>query len=491
MIKWLWYLKYLKLSLIGLWISFFMGFLGNSVNAWYIWHIWTTQDSVYNSSYQILVNKQWNFLTSYFWLWKRLFMIDRWTYFFWDINNIPYMSVVNSWNISYRWEWRCTSYLLCDYIWLESWSADSPQNCQKDLVSYGSDFQAITERFLKSIWNSWYYYYDYYFKPYSIWGSFVICFSSSEFNKSLCFYGSNWINYDWGGLAWNMQNYYWYTDTNLNNSLWLSTDFDLIDVSYIWNGPGFWGWSNSEWSVDINLDAFTSISWDYQYSSCTNWQIIQNLEAQWMSKYLCYWWLDNFDLYDSNIEYNPIPWSWLRLSQILSQFQAQEWDTPAKWFNFWNAKYLNRYSNPDLAWWGSYPAVYKTYFDLYYQYWGDLFIFDTVREYCVMTVDLNIDRNATYNWTYFKDYCTWVQEWGYEWHNYSQVGSWNIYGTNWNWIWNISWSTPTSQIWFMQDMFNKIKTSVKTNDYLWWLWFLPKYIIVFLLALILFRFISH
>lgn len=233
--------------------------------------------------------------------------------------------------------------------------------------------------------------------------------------------------------------------------------------------------TDSIWTGSVDP---VQISWDYLVQSCTYQEILDYIEDAWVSKYLCYWGLDNFDLYDSSLTYNPVPWTWKTIQQILAY--SSSWSTPKQWFEFRN---WLRWGYVSM--WESYPAVYKTWFDIYYQYWWDLFIFDTILEYCNI-LQLDIDYASTlYNWQYFKNACTyWIK------NPNNNNTDWAVW-TNWDWVWGKTWhKTYTDWITFIQDWFQKLKENIPTK-YDLGLGVLPAYIISFMGILILFRFIAH
>lgn len=243
--------------------------------------------------------------------------------------------------------------------------------------------------------------------------------------------------------------------SNNNSSPYLPTDS-------IWTG-----------SVDP-----VQMSWDYLVQSCTYQEILDYIEDAWVSKYLCYWGLNNFDLYDSSLNYNPIPWTWKTIQEILAY--SSSWSTPKEWFDFWN---WLRWGYVSM--WESYPAVYKTWFDIYYQYWWDTYIFDTILEYCNI-LQLDIDYSSTiYNWQYFKNACTyWVK------NPNNNDNDWAVW-VNRDWVWGKTWQkTYTDWITFIQDWFQKLKENIPTK-YDLGLGVLPAYIISFMGILVLFRFIAH
>ena len=306
-----------------------------------------------------------------------------------------------------------------------------------------------------------------------------------------CFYNSNnWYNYCFevfeaaeGTLSWSLNIWSWHTDF----------------TRYAWNSPFYVWWSPawSQWSNEVIID--DSVVWDYSYAGCTWKDVLIALESEWYNKYVCYWWLDNFNLYDSSLNYNPIPWWWLSLNQIWSWSWSRAWDSFSDWFTFWN--WLYKDSTNYVAMWESYPAVYYTYFQLYNTYKWSVLNPRTILEYCqIRNFTWDILNNSPTG--YFKPTCesiivekqTWVWNQRLDWTIYSWwVYTWDIpVSVNWSWVWNMSWLEVKSDwLSFIQDFFNLAKDRVPTNFSGSFNWFIPSYIVVFLLALILFRFLRH
>ena len=483
MIKWDWFWKLLKQWFFGLLISCF-GLLGGSfVNGYRVQQVWLqSMPSTQDSNYEITFLKWGWLLTNYLWQSKGFVAFDNSSFFWWASNWIPYFYDTDSIQWYFQEFWSCPEITWLDY----SFNINS---CSSQLITW--DYVDLFKWFFSKVDNSDYVYYaftPYYYHGSSYWSSrwnfITVCFSSDEIHSSLCFLR----RYCYDSVAWGCQENYWNLTGSLNYS-----NLSFSSMSYNSYGPAPWqvgyAWiyeGSSEWSTTWNYN--NTITWDYTYSTCTNWQILSYAESVGFSRYLCYWGLNNFDLYDSSVNYNAIPWTWKSLWQILSYSSA--WDSPNDWFNFWNWLYWDSKYN-DM--WSSYPAVYHTWFDFYHQYWGEDFDFDTIRELCIM-YDLDLDMNWTYNWTKFSQTCQFISQWG--WDNYwgwnYWVGSWQYpQWVNWNGVWNSSNSSPSDWISFIQNFFNLTKSNVAT-DYSWnSIWFLPKYIIVFLLAILLFKFLKH
>lgn len=473
--KWNWYWKLLKLSFFSLLISCFTFWLGCFASASYSYYVRQIWDYWYNpfiQSQDIAVIKNWTPLTQLLWYTKRMIWLWTDSAFFWNSWNPAFL-----WNYDdyysyqhhyYHYAWVVKSFSVCDEL---DWSEiTSMSNCSS--YTYDSSSYNLIYSFLQTVSNS-----DYY-----------VILNGCSWNW--CNYQSRWFWISSSQLWQTLYFSFWNQSDSVDKSIipltsW-NLDFSSFPDSLLGYPPSAWSswewdnwWVSDSWNIDID------VSWSYTYTNCTYQALIDYIESVWASKYLCYWWLDNFDLYNPNTVYNPIPWTWKTLAQILSY--SNSWDTPIEWFNFWN---WLRWWYVDI--WSSYPAVYKTWFDIYYQYWWNSLEFDAVREYCIM-IWLDIDfSNTVYKWQYFKQTCNYIQKnniWIYDW-------SWNVVvWVNWWWIWNytwtnLSWTTVYSPVWYIQNFFNELKANFPTrSDFGGGT--LPVYIITFLCAIVLFRFLRH
>ena len=444
---------------------------------WFYWY------STLDTSIDLNVANKWQLMSQRFGNTQRMlaFSSSSWSriYFWWSFNQKPYYFINYAWH---RLQWYLKTYRLCDEIYFSWWFAEL-SNCADHAITdnfsveVGGLFQSMT---IEDYWAYNIYVWNCYWTRQLINS---VCFSSSQYNKSICF---------WAG-AWNQSSCVCSDCNNLTWSLGFDydRDFTSINAAYLNNPPWFTptsSWNDLVWSDNVSIN--NNISWDYIYWTCTYWQIIQELEKNWFSSYMCYWWLDNFDDWDSSLSYNPIPWTWKTLSQILAY--SSVWDTPQEWFDFWNWLYWDDKFN---SMWESYPAVYHTRFGFYYKYWNNKY-FDSIREYCIVKADLNIDMDTTYKWknsTFVWACDTYYDELRY-WYNLNWTWSswWVILWGNLDWIWSFSWvKVQNNPVVFMQDFFDKAKATISTDFSQSVLWYLPTYITGFLLALILFRFLMR
>lgn len=478
MIKCDWFWRLLKQWFFILLISCF-GLLGGSfVNGYRVQQVWLqSMPSTQDSNYEITFLKWGWLLTNYLWQSKGFVAFDNSSFFWWASNWVPYFYDTNSIQWYFQEFWSCPEITWLDY----SFNINS---CSSQLITW--DYVDLFKWFFSKVDNSDYVYYA--FTPSysnssvnwsSRWNFITVCFSSDEIHSSLCFLR----RFCSTSYAWGCSENYWHLTGSLNYS-----NLSFSSMSYNSYGPAPWqvgyAWiyeGTTEGSTTWNYNNI--ITWDYTYDFCTIWEIISELENAWFNKYMCYGWINNFDLYDSETNYSVIPWTWLRLSQILSYSNA--WSSPQEWFDFWNWLYWDSKFDSMRS---SYPAVYHTWFDIYSRYWNNKH-FDWIREYCNMTVDLNLDRDSKYWWTVFKWVCETVID---KWRNPEAYGSWDYpKWVNWNGFGSTSWDSASDWITFIQDFFNLTKSNIAT-DYNWnAVWFLPKYIITFLLAVMLFKFLKH
>lgn len=245
------------ISFVLFWISFSFA-VDYKHNSQQTSQIWTSITSQANDSYNLLVNWKWNLLTQYFWVWKRLFQIQDWTYFLWAVNswgNIrPYMYVstyYQNW-IKKSTQWFLETYLLCDYDW--SWST-YPTNCTRYYID-DWNFDNWATRIMSTLNNNWYYYYHYLNEIHTLnytdvkYWWLLVCFWSSNFNKSLCFYW--WLENFYCQAVSNctpiINSFYlhscnWWSYCSLSNLAWwslsLSPYFDNINGSILMWPPWY------------------------------------------------------------------------------------------------------------------------------------------------------------------------------------------------------------------------------------------------------------
>lgn len=472
MIKCFWFSKLLKQSFIIWLIGFFVLFIGSFASAFGVVRtVWSIGVSSYNNSYQVAVNSKWNFNTLFGGMYKRLFMPWKWNFIYWSSDWIPYIYMSSyitdyAWQYTHSRQWESTKYLVCDKI-----SADienfSDLHCSSSSITENS--KTTFKNFFSTVKNNdmFLYYWESSFVHWYSAYNFLVCVSSNELSSSYCF---------WNSTDYDLPYYQWITNTwTLFDSDRNKVSFDSINTAYLEPSPWWFG-SDTTWPVDSSVD--NQMSWDYLYQDITYWELRDYLENKfWYSKYLCYWWIDNFDIGSGGV--SPIPWTWKNINEIqLNWINDYSWDD---FFTFWNGLYGGY---PDM--WSSYPYIYQTWFYFYYQYGGASYKFEDVYNYCLDKYILQVSSDSKYKWDKYK----WIKNNILVEKNSALLGSWDIVSVDWSWIWNLSGWDSKNAVVYIQEFFMKLKENFPTK-YDIWLLFLPQYIIIFMLALILFRFISH
>lgn len=477
MIKWLWFWKSLKLFYSSLLISCFI-LLGSSVNSYKIQQVWLdSSPSTSDSNYNITFLKWWWLLTNYIWYWKNVLALDWWTFFWWASNWLPYIY----WGPYANFQWFFNTFMICSPItWLDS----VPWNCSYSSLT--SDSIVLLKNFYSSIvpWDYVYYNYSYWTDNSARWWQNIeICFSSQAIWNSMCFVDS--CNYNWADLC----------GTYLSDSQGYS-DLSFASIPSNSIGPAPWqagynwefNWS-SGWSIQWSVDS--SITWDFVYSTCTVGYAKAKYEKYWLTSDLCYAWLS----LDSSWVAVSTPWTWVNVFDLYNV--TNDWRNFCNWYQYWVSNYVNRYViSPSIFW--SQPSALYSYFDIINRLNPEMLDWcGDIQNYCKIIVN-NMDLNSTWNWS--SSACPivswpWISDdWWDSVNNTWVVWDWKTpIWVNWNWVGGSSSVVEQKDAMnFIQDFFNKAKSVIPT-DYSdsFWNWFIPSYIVVFLLAIILFRFLRH
>lgn len=492
MIKWHYFSKFLKLSLFGFLISFSTVFASSVDSAYYqvVWS-WYVQSPYYNN-YDITILKRWKFLSNYIWQAKPFYALAEYTFLFWNSWKLYYY---DSWNYcSDRYDtiqWYFINYKLCDELTLESeWNI----NCW-NATAYDEE---LVWRFLQNVdnWDLFYYNrspsWDSYCRTSS--NAWTFCFSSHSLGKSLCFeFGKPWYEALWW-LEWSL-------DLPSKQGFWINVWLlsDPPNYAYIdW-------WSSVVWGAEL--------WWDVMSSECTKQWATAWYAYNWYSTKLCYWGLSDFS---TTTWVLPIAWQWLDVEEIrfnTNDLRAywQTWSAMdyAEWFNYWRDIYEIYKKNRDISnpfvW---VPTVLLTYFWFIDSYWL-AYTNSTILEYCdlkLYTADLETPYTWINQWTIcssslvsFVDQSTSQMNWTNPiiWSSWEWITDRAQY--QWDWVpWQSTWYIPQStwldsaQDWltFQNWFFNLLKNSFKypsvNSDGA-----LPRYIIITLIWLILFRFLKR
>lgn len=507
MIKWLLsYLKFSKLFWIGFLISCFM-LLGSFVSAYEhqltVFPAWNYQESPYDSNVNFAVYSRGMFWSNSLWFTNRMFVFSNTTtdksYLFWN-NNRLYLYYYDSYN-RVDIQWHVSQYSICDSFDSTTHIGDL-SNCSSfnfDNAWYNvvSDFLSkYTSQDYYAIWK-WYYFQNY--RNYYL----TICFNSAVYWKSLCFSNSHWLD----------------SSLNLDDNL----SFFSVWSALIGDPPGWsTAWDNIQWGS--NTVENSSLTWNLLYSTCTNWFLLWQLDKQlwWQWRYTCNAWInDTWIILDqqSMLSLNNTPWQWVDFKTVysLTKEWLSWWDWFSKYSNMYNQWFYNQnvYSSNPFFWKN---AVLFSYFKILNDYGYNDYIYSyDILNGCKLL--LYSDWNAEYNWSYFSNLCSnmvWTQPtnwWSYStwevgnvdsdwevlppwynnwwstsnWGNYSS-SSWVVVGADWSWVnsWNNQKSYDSTT--FINDYFQKLK-STYIKPWTSGSWTLPAYIVVFLCAIILFRFL--
>lgn len=484
-------IKMIKKFLFGLigaiwfvWFWFF-NFTDASLSVRQIWVLWY---SPRDSSVDISVLLKWTFHTLNLGVWKRLLMYDNSHYVFW-YNWLPYFYVNSNW---YWWhlfnQWVVTEYSVCDYFdYTYTWDY-LDLNCSSRSVtdwsseSIGTALKSITndDYFIVSMmqWRSWWWY--------PIYDCMELCISSKELNRSICFWWkAGWYNWNYVGCGWTQWDLTW----SLNLPDWVS--FDYFDNSMLWFSPwvDFQGWGGSS---SVVWDS--TLTWNVVYWECTNWQVMNWYQSKWYSSNLCYAWIP----LNSTWIVFPIAWQGVNYFDLylanMWEFYTW-WKTIYDWFRYWRSAYINynNWSSPLLNPFSWYDSALPSYFSMVQKY-GIAFDSDDILDYCFLQDNEVTDLNALYDWFNFDLACSSISDTAVL--KSDLISSWYVVGSDWSAVfpsWSISgWSQVTDWTDFINKFFNLVTTKIwvpSQSDL--WLWVLPSYIIISLLWLLLFRFLSH
>lgn len=539
MIKWTYFLKYLKRSLFGFLISCFT-VLGNSfVNASsYFWPIWNQWTSVVNSNYTYLINWKWNLLTTYFGVWKRLFQIQDWVYFLrytqsvWE--SLPYIYVNAYYDsaLHKQTQWFLKTYLLCDYIWDGSWATSFPTNCVKYSIS-DWNFQSWWKRIMNSLNNQGYYYYNYVWAKGSYaWGTvnfweLTLCFSSKQYYKSLCFWwglkdmyaqdsrvSSIWR--DFYRVTNNSAYCGWQcTETNLSWTLNLSPYFDSINNGVLGMPPWNYQAANDTMSWNVVTEPDLTTYWDvisdyekyykFDYNLCYLWTNDLSVNYSW--DYVHWTWLSIFDAYTQLYQWTNVSdpygmvansnsqniWAWL--NTLLNKYftynykrqDVEVWCTNCLLYGYWGIDWYysvwKDYYDDPRDWLPSALQAYATYANNRYLYIDDNW--QSIAEYCRAKTTL-VSPNTEYDWYLSPSTIANINNHKNNLNNSTDWQNWDYQVPSWTWF----MFTGSTDFWESAKNFYAQLTSKLNIDWFQVTWSLPEYILWFMVLIILFRFLK-
>lgn len=509
----------IKKILLWLWITF-LSFIGFSNATFQFFEVWVDRFmSKWNLQYEVWFLPKWRLISTYLWTSKALVWLDDKYLIFWSND---WLYLYNPWSFNAQWYFQ---YLMsCDAIDYNDSTWDALQNCTA--TQSFELWSELVSNFINSI-KQWdlifiedettrmgcgsYCSYDRY--------NIKVCFSSSTVSRTMCF-------------LWDSSSYWWSNPTYgsrlpLLNSLWLSSDvgFGSINRSILTDPPWFMWWT-IDWSSGIWQN--TSLSWNLMYSTCTNWYVVSEVsKLYWWINNICYAWTNNTWIINDWVARTPML-QWLNFKEVYNwslnvtiNGATPYYSNYLDWFNTWiiaMQKYKLWQISFDVFNWQ--PVYLYAYFDRLYQNGVIPWQTDAYNIANICKLALFSDYTQKYNWSQFSYVCdqlsynpwnswivtTWevgsidndnqeiLPPWTiiWWWNNWwsSNTSSWTIVSVDWSWT--LSWNTNQNFDWktFINDFYQKLQSNFQkpTNNLTW---IVPVYIYVFLIALILFRFLSH
>lgn len=497
-------LRYLKyVALIILWVSWLASFS----HAWQVEMTFDIPDTLSVNNSAILTFRNVNFSSQYNAInMERVFYVptqlssnqrNRNVYFFAWYNWKPYMysAYVHDNAVSSSKQWFPTKMCITT-----PWSWNS---C--------SDFSYNIDSFLNDNWfNKWY---ISYWNGVSSYDYFRICFSNDL--TEYCFQSFAYSNWWW---------WYSYDKSLLSGSLNVLS-YKPDDVNRIsWSSsPIYW------WNVPIQTWPWLD---DYTYISVWTWDYVDYFENElWFNYNMCFvWTTDLISLYEDRIPYYQ--WTWYSIFDVYNKlFSTSNMKISKVWtfLNTWLINYRTWFlwENRDINNVPLYNASYSLVsgFQLEYGSWlVNPFLWNKAVYYFIPStlIDLN---NSNVDWEQVAFYCykKLVWEWNYSWwsnvwlnnnitddHNKAYDNRTAVYKRNKNnssvyfswaniiesqsWDWTpldyFEWEENLDFSSFFSNAFNKFRDnywSLSVSDSI--VWVLPNYIVLFLLAVILFKFL--
>ena len=523
--KWLWYLKYLKLFLIGLWISCFMGLGVNSVNAWTVNIVGLDKfTSEYDSNYKIWFLKWGAVLSEFLWQWKSLAALNWNTFFWWASNWQPYF--YSNWNF----QGFFGEYWSCDEI---TWSVYSPSWCSSLPITW--DYKTVFKSFFGKVVAWDFAYYDYSNYDSSTANGYThrhiaqFCWSSHEIWKSLCFRYADCRISQWSACNW--LNFWSMVDSQSLSDL----TFANIPLSYLsyapWQAGYDWGWNIDGWSQ--NIDNLWTLTGDTVNVDCKKSLAFQWYRANGYKTRMCYssyWNTDDLYTWPWDAAWYALTWVNIEDVWFNTAWYRRNWSTwtsmaYSDWFDYWRKTYEVHKNNPEHT--NPFLWVPVAIFTLMWNVESYALPYSnaSILEFCDLSL-FTADYSAPYTWIAQNVVCNlsaidiveinaingsnpddglpWYWDSYYSWRNWTIWSSWegitNREGFStipWIWSWQaeeLSWlNVYTDWKTFQNNIFNLLKSSFK---YVGGSWtssspLLPSYIIIALCWIVLFRFISH
>lgn len=526
MIKCIWFWKLLKQFFIISLISCFILLVGSSVKARTYYPTWTgandylswlafqpVWDREYLMNYGLLVDEDWDFDTFYNSWYSQLVMYYP-----------PYSGGYTDW-------WRWTHiYGWIDWKLYYYWDYDWPYNWPFVRQWFIKNFMHTTKDLLLDV-NNW---------PYARWENNLTAdeFYSQSHNfsniytmstngsvnalvsnmfRTFCLEESNWVDvYCWSCSAtWTIYDCNSQVENSLNYTI---NDFnDVFDIPYDFSP---FGSSTNTWNI---------FTWDEYITVWLTWDdyinYFENNPLYNFDRNICYVWTN--DLTTTWISWIPYyEWTWKNIVQLFANLYWNTFTTKDLWtfLNTWIINYNTwyKYSNRDELDNPLYNAIYSLssgfYLDysdnltnpfinsltaIYFMastitdYWKQSTLWEEISTYCYYK--LQSENSNVFDWISITDnHDSSIDNnvWNFKrnWEKYSFTYSWeNIQAMSWEWtdVDYFSWDDDLDFNNFFSQAFNRFRDSFSISNQDLWAGSLPTYIIMFLMAIVLFRFISH
>ena len=257
-------------------LFWFIGF-SNALDL-HLWTVWSTTLSYFDNSFSINVFSNSFTTTKYLGTTKNILAFGEYDYFLWlnswfpDIPDSPFISDYYPWTRNWKY-YNSNQWVVNNYLWCDSFTWTVINNCQ-NLDYTGSNINDVSQ-VLNNIDK--YLYWNFVWSN-VVWENYqapIFCFSSSENNKSICFYACSHPNCWNGSAGWDV--IWWiYPSRNLNLPSWNDWSFNDIPNNRIWLYSWFVQWWNVYWTSSIAQDV--NVAWNLVYNSCTNWYNISKYE---------------------------------------------------------------------------------------------------------------------------------------------------------------------------------------------------------------------
>ena len=512
--------------------------------------VWVYGFQPYDNTVNINVLTNWTINSELIWEVKKVFWFTDWNYFMWDYSPDLWwisMYAVNQvfWSNGYFLnQGFINDFFICNntITWVSlDWSISSNYytGCSKLTIS-NWNLQTI-KNFVSSIKSTDYYWFD--FETSSACTQAVICFSSDEYWKSLCFWNSiKWTTSIYNDCYPYFTRWYWsynWWNTVYSKSYW--TGWGYINAYYTspWVNNNFnpWTWIIiSDWTTKyLNADIDDYISY---YEERFGWN--ENMCYVWTTDYETLYWswriCNDLECPDTvNFEY----WTGWTIFDLYYSLYSGFWNNIIKnvwtFINVWLINYTEQFKL-NCSWtgdnivcqssWPDYLAKYNwpdTNISLYYEWLTPPFLnnpvaiyfmasnlynrfstestqWEEMAYYCDMKLNYDSYKDWTFNFEELKDKVSpWINQRVKDYKNnqFWNGGGYSIPDFSWT---NIRWNLNLTGDWIPEDLSptQLFKQFYDRMNALLWnfnpnnsVWIIPLWILYPMLFLILFRIIKH